>query len=194
MQDDVALQKERHILQLKMLENPSTAAAATAPKAGQAPAAQVRTERRILKLKVLERHQHRCRIHLQLRAFQSGVWTRCVMQDDAALQKERHILKLKMLENPSAAAAAAAAKAGQAPATQAQKSAQAADKRTPKAAAKADSGGSGIFDDVDDAYEVDLKPSKQKDADKAAGQVCSLPLLPVTIVWLHIACSDQWFS
>jgi hypothetical protein len=93
-----------------------------------------------------------------------------MVQDDAALQKERHILKLKMLETPSAAAAAGAAKAGKASAT-VQKPAHAASKTAPKAAAKADSGGSGIFDDVDDAYEVDLKSSKKNDTEKAVGQV-----------------------
>lgn len=51
------------------------------------------------------------------------------------------------------------------------KPAQAAGKAAPKAAAKANPRGSGVFDNVDDAYEVDLKSSKKKDTKKAVGQV-----------------------
>jgi hypothetical protein len=40
-----------------------------------------------------------------------------------------------------------------------------------RAAARWESGGSCVFDDVDDACEENLKCSKKKDAEKAAGQV-----------------------
>jgi hypothetical protein len=137
-----------------------------------------------------------------------------LVQDDAALQKERHILKLKMFQDPTLAAAPAGTKAVKAPA-EAQTFAQGPGKAVAKTAVKADSGGSGMFDDVDDAYEVDLESSKGKETDKAGIQVPSLACICATtlvfcgiqtkvfrkaLLWMYkrrrmyIRCARLWLS
>lgn len=90
---------------------------------------------------------------------------------DAAQQKERHLLKLRLIENPSLAATAAAPKPA-APAAAALSRGKGAAKAAAPAGKKAASDDSGgMFDDVDDAYEVDTSRLKQKAAHKASGRV-----------------------
>jgi hypothetical protein len=90
-------------------------------------------------------------------------------------EKERHILQLRKFENPKlvaelAAREAAAAKAQ--PATDAAKVPTAAKAAARGAARDDDSGGSGLFDDVGDDYEVDTRKVKKKQNAHGGGRVC----------------------
>lgn len=91
-----------------------------------------------------------------------------------AQQKERHLLKLKMFENPALAAQTAAAAAAPLKAAAAPKEVKpkkAVDTAAEAAARLQESGGSGMFDDVDDEYEVDTSALQQKQAQRASAQV-----------------------
>jgi hypothetical protein len=96
----------------------------------------------------------------------------------ARKEKEQHILQLRMFENPKLVAELAARDAAAAK-SQPSLNAPGAVGSVPNAAKAAargvakdeDSGGSGLFDDVGDDYEVDTSKIKQKH-DKQGGKVC----------------------
>jgi hypothetical protein len=115
------------------------------------------------------------------------------VQKALAAEKQKHILKLKMLENPQLAAQVAAEAAAPKATAQPPKAATPGAPGAGKPAAAAakgggDSGGSGMFDDVGDDYEVDTSAVKKKQASRTAENVRahSLPTqFPACIMLLH---------
>lgn len=96
----------------------------------------------------------------------------------AQQEKERHILQLRMYENPKLVAELAAHEAAAAKSKPAVDATAAAAKapNAAKAAARgdADSGGSGLFDDVGDDYEVDTSKLRKQQNAKRGHQVLVL--------------------
>ena len=109
------------------------------------------------------------------------------MQEELEEQKQRHVLRLKMLENPQLAAQTAAAAAAPKGTTGSARATAASTEAVPSAAngkaagrgaaaaaataAKQEDSGSGMFDDVDDKYEPDVTSFQKRKADKAAAKV-----------------------
>lgn len=96
----------------------------------------------------------------------------------AQQEKEQHILQLRKFENPKLVAELAARDAAAAKAQPAVDAAAAASKGpgAAKAAARGaagdeDSGGSGLFDDVGDDYEVDTSKLKKRQNAKGDSKV-----------------------
>lgn len=116
-------------------------------------------------------------------------------------QKEKHILKLKMYENPKLVAelaarggtnaAAARPAAAAAPASDVGPGARGQNGATAKAA-DADSD-SGIFDDVGDDYQVDVSSLKNKPKDKAV-TVCTPACTPAcaAVMLRPVLISQEW--
>lgn len=100
----------------------------------------------------------------------------------AQQEKEGHILQLRKFENPKLVAELAAREAAAAKAQPATDAAAVAAKAPGSANVAAgrqnageDSGGSGLFDDVGDDYEVDTSNLKRKQAAKGDSRVRSHP-------------------